>query len=67
MIATIFSSSVSFVVPSAFAISVFLLWTFIAAQHSHHLDRRTKIAMWLVVFPILALTLKSLRLLAGMR
>lgn len=66
MIATMVSRSAAFVIPSAFAISVFLLWSFIAAQRSRHLDRRTKLGMYLVVFPILAMTLKSTYLLAGL-
>ncbi len=65
MVATMISDAAAFVLPSAFAISVFLLWTFIAAQRSLHLDRRMKLAMWCVVFPILALTLKSTKLLLG--
>jgi len=66
MVATMWVRNVAFVVPSAFAISVFLLWAFIAAQRSRHLDRRTKIGMYLVIFPILALTLKSTYLLVGL-
>jgi hypothetical protein len=67
MVAAMLSTSLAFAAPSAFAISVFLLWTFVAAQQSLHLDRRTKLAMWLVFFPILALTLRCLRLLEDLR
>ena len=64
MVATMASGAVIFVVPSSFAISVFLLWAFVAAQRSLHLAPRAKRGMWLVVFPILGLTLKSTYLLA---
>lgn len=66
MIATMLSANRFFVVPSAFGLSVFLLWAFIAAQRSLHLDRRTKFSMWFVVFPILVLTLKTVYLLSAM-
>jgi hypothetical protein len=65
MITTMLSRNAAFAVPSAFAISVFLLWAFVAAQRSRHLDRRTKLGMYFVIFPILGLTLKSTYLLAG--
>jgi hypothetical protein len=66
MVSTMLSQMAAFVVPSAFAISVFLLWALIAAQRSLHLDRRTKLSMWLVMFPILGLTLKTTYLLASL-
>ncbi len=62
MVATMLSDNPAFVIPSAFAISVFLLWAFIASQRSLHLDRRMKLGMWCVIFPILLLTLKSTKL-----
>lgn len=64
MLLTMFSTSPLFVVPSAFGISVFLLWAFVASQRSLHLDRRTKLSMWLVILPILGLTLRSTKLLS---
>jgi hypothetical protein len=64
MVVTMASSSAAFVVPSSFVLSVFLLWTFISAQRSLHLAKKTKVGMWLVIFPILAMTLKSIYLLA---
>lgn len=66
MIATMLSRIAAFVIPSAFLISVFLLWAFVASQRSLHLDHRTKLSMWLVIFPILGLTLKSAYLIAGL-
>ena len=66
MISTMISQMAAFVVPSAFAICVFLLWALVASQRSLHLDRRTKLSMWLVIFPILGLTLKTTFLLAGL-
>lgn len=66
MVVTMASSSAAFVVPSSFVLSVFLLWTFISAQRSLHLARKTKIGMWLVIFPILGMTLKSIYLLANL-
>ena len=66
MVATMVSRSVVFVVPSAFGICVFLLWAFMAAQRSLHLAPGAKKGMWLVLFPILGLTLKTTYMLASL-
>ena len=59
MISTLASTTPAFVIPSAFAQSVFLLWGFIAALRSRYLDRRTRLWMWVVLLPVLGLALKT--------
>lgn len=65
LIATMLSHAWLVVLPSSFFLSVLLLWSFVEAQRSEGLDRRTKRMTWITLLPVLGLMIKSAQTLAG--